>query len=1063
MSDVAQQARKPGHVEVFPVPIGAYRHHPPLAVDDEVGRIVELLSEVGGVVVPWDTPMAERGGDAVSERLSAWSQSSGSTILYWVGHGWSNGDIASLAHANSPKHVGAEGIPPEQLAHHIAEREMRSLDPDAWLIVIIDACQSSRFVQLLNASIDTMCRTRRILLVGTSAQGSTTLGRFSSALNTIIRDTFATEDHIEFKDIWAELKRNLPASEVILKNVQGTALRRRVTVPVGLAASLDVRTVLLQVLTDLPEDERRHFIPKAQGAELGEVSWYFEGRDEERQQVVDWLRDPSGGRMLILTGPAGAGKSALLGDILVRSRPAVSRVLARHGLLSPLPPTRTPPTKIFDVAIHLVGMTVSDATDRLSKVWGSDESIETGKPWGTKVELLLKKIGLRGLSTTLMVDGLDESAEPVAIASGILRPLAAVAGVRVVVGTRPSAYEGPDHPNLDDRGLLEALGTDEPNSHTIVLDRDPQAIGRYARRRLAIGLRLPANDPTCAAVSVAIAAAGREFLFAQLAVHEILARPQLLTDPGSLTDLLGGDHRNLFAAAVKRLARHNAAYGPLLRALGYAQGHGLPVRAGVWATFAKALVDIQPTGVTVSDSDISALIDDAAPYLTVDSEHGQTVYRLAHRTFVEYFLADSDTNMTAHSAIARACIAAADAAPGSLNPYLKSYALIHADAGDWKTRHLFLPPGPGADFRIDGLDRRAVRVFLIRNFARGGIEAEASVPLWEWTPIGSQEPLDHRPPSEIFTAFSVVELPAGRNRNLIATGGPDGTVRLWNTATGGRVGGNLLGHEQAIWTMAAISTSTGQSFLASADRDGLIILWDPISASPAGELRDDRLNDVSCLKAVPIRGREPVLAAAYAFDRSDENSVSGVHLWDPRTGTNIRRIECRSQTFAMTTFVTKSGHGLLATGCADGVIRLSDPLRGEAVGSELRGHTDWVRALVSFNSIDGRTLLASSGNDGTVLIWDVTAAGAPVPLNDPFVHCVEPGKKGASALAVIPQKNAPALIASGGYDGNIRLWNYLTGESWKIPIGNSVLSLEALRDGRVAVAGVGAFILKLNL
>jgi hypothetical protein len=51
------------------------------------------------------------------------------------------------------------------------------------------------------------------------------------------------------------------------------------------AAPLDVYVELREYLSHLSADERGHFIPKAQGAEQGELAWYFAGRATERCEV----------------------------------------------------------------------------------------------------------------------------------------------------------------------------------------------------------------------------------------------------------------------------------------------------------------------------------------------------------------------------------------------------------------------------------------------------------------------------------------------------------------------------------------------------------------------------------------------------------------------------------------------------------------------------------------------------------------------------------------------------------------------------------------------------------
>ena len=90
-------------------------------------------------------------------------------------------------------------------------------------------------------------------------------------------------------------------------------------------------------------------MPKAQGAELGELSWYFEGRRAESARIAGWLRDGASG-LLVVTGDAGSGKSALLGHLVVQSRPQLREVLARHNLAAERPVDERPPDEVFDTS-----------------------------------------------------------------------------------------------------------------------------------------------------------------------------------------------------------------------------------------------------------------------------------------------------------------------------------------------------------------------------------------------------------------------------------------------------------------------------------------------------------------------------------------------------------------------------------------------------------------------------------------------------------------------------------------------------------------------------------------
>ncbi|MFD1046537.1 hypothetical protein ACFQ1S_13730, partial [Kibdelosporangium lantanae] len=456
-----------------------------------------------------------------------------------------------------------------------------------------------------------------------------------SGMRTILTDTFRADTEISLWDLARELRRTLPhGSETIPKQIDHAVLRRT-RPPLLLGAPIDVINEINTLLATLTEDEQRHFIPKAQGGELGEQSWYFEGRHTEARQITAWLRTHHTG-MLVITGPAGSGKSALLGHLITQTHPALRHTLNRHGLLTTASQDERPPDNTFDTVLHLTGLTTMDIVRRLATTAGLHavpDSLNAALP------SLTESIAHHG-QLTIVVDALDEAVEPLTVAGAVIRPLAQIAGVRIVIGTRRSTLEGPDHPQPTDDNLLHALGV--PEDSTITVTTDGTAIGRYVHKRLTIAAdRKQFDAPPSALIdaSIAIGTSGKPFLFARLAVHELIATPTLLAAIG-INQLLAADHRQLFSLAVDRLTRHAPQFRSLLAALAFARGRGLPIRDGIWACVATALRPETP----IEGADITHLLTAAAPYLLLDREHDQTVYRLAHRTFAEHFT--SETTLT---------------------------------------------------------------------------------------------------------------------------------------------------------------------------------------------------------------------------------------------------------------------------------------------------------------------------------------------------------------------------------------------------------------------------------
>jgi WD40 repeat protein len=78
---------------------------------------------------------------------------------------------------------------------------------------------------------------------------------------------------------------------------------------------------------------------------------------------------------------------------------------------------------------------------------------------------------------------------------------------------------------------------------------------------------------------------------------------------------------------------------------------------------------------------------------------------------------------------------------------------------------------------------------------------------------------------------AVVFSPNGR---LLATADGDGTVRLWNPATGQPVGAPLPVDASGNGGVNAVAFSPDGRLLATAGGDGTVRLWDPATGQPIG-------------------------------------------------------------------------------------------------------------------------------------------------------------------------------------------------------------------------------------
>jgi WD40 repeat protein len=1089
-------------IEVFPVAIGRFAdpRWPDLDVDTQVGRLLELLAEFGATHHRWTGFTGLRDADAVERRMADWAYPAEprNSVLYWVGHGWTDGFTASLAHALSPAEVRTFGVTPGQLADPVRSRQARS--DGRWALVVVDACQSARFVDEMGSQLLTNQlgdRPPSVLLIGVSGDGATTLGRFTDALRRSLHGTFKADTRVRLDALALDLRGQLHDPSIVPIRIHADHVMVRSVPPAAsLAGALDTVRYLEDVLTELSADQRQHFISKAQGAEEGEVSWFFEGRSGESARIAGWLQRARGG-MLIVTGAAGTGKSALLGNLLVHSLPDLRAALHRRGLVDRLPPASQPPDNAFDVVIHLAGLTVDDAIQRIADAAGLGELPSAADPLSGRandLDFLAQALSRRAEPLTILTDALDESTDPLDLAGSLLSRIAAEPGVRLIVGTRPSTRDSPDHVATDN-DLLEALDPSGRSGgpETVVVDRDPEAVRRYVIRRLTEARdhpvrRQPINDyhpgdETIGAVARALAAGEREFLFARLAVHEMIHTPNLLTAGRSRTlrRLLRGNHRELLDTALRRLAFIDDTFPLLLEALAHARGRGMPIGGDIWGAAAAAL-DEDADGGPLPRQHLSALLEEDPAYVAVDTDGGQTVYRLAHRTFVEHFLGLDDR--PAGERVRRVGRALLETARQAMPAAMPSYLTVHlpghvASAELWDelgssprvldeldadrvteeaTSSLFgrraLPPAVAGvvtarpELRsahrsdVAGLRQLAMLTHSDADFVDEGAE--------HWGVCATtirRSPVHLRLPGHVgsVNALCVLPDPDPNGRRLIASAGDDGTVRLWEPSTSTPVGEPMTGHDGTVETVCALRGRAGVTLLATGGSDGTIRLWDAATQLPVGTAMAGHVGTVYGICEVRLPSGRRVLASA-----GDDGSV---RLWDPMaTGSPGPPLTGHEGTVFGVCAVGLPGETLVASAGQDATVRLWDPVHGVA-RAVMYGHTGPVWGICTVDGRDGTVLLATTGYDGTLRRWD--------PLRSTEVGSPISGHRGRVwGVCPVTGRDGAALIASSGDDGTVRLWDADDGSPAGPPMaGHSgavwrVVALSEPRAGLLATAGL---------
>ena len=280
------------------------------------------------------------------------------------------------------------------------------------------------------------------------------------------------------------------------------------------------------------------------------------------------------------------------------------------------------------------------------------------------------------------------------------------------------------------------------------------------------------------------------------------------------------------------------------------------------------------------------------------------------------------------------------------------------------------PPVAGVGFSPDG---KLLAAAVVHGSAAAGHD---TVQLWDAAidqAVGVPLPADTAPGDGIIAGGvnGVAFSPDGR---LLATSNSDGTVRLWELASGRAVGAPLLAGIGFQAGVNGVAFSPDGRLLATANSDGTVRLWELATRRMVRSLLSGTLYGVNGVAFSPD-GR--LLATA--------NSDGTVRLWELATRRMVRSL--LSGTLYGVNSVAFSPDGrLLATANSNGTVRLWDLATGRAVGVPIPADTGPAGGVngVAF-SPDGR-LLATANSDGTVRTWHMSL------LADPYAAlCVDVG------------------------------------------------------------------------
>ncbi|MGH3755749.1 MAG: hypothetical protein ACRDRP_24295, partial [Pseudonocardiaceae bacterium] len=289
----------------------------------------------------------------------------------------------------------------------------------------------------------------------------------------------------------------------------------------------------------------------------------------------------------------------------------------------------------------------------------------------------------------------------------------------------------------------------------------------------------------------------------------------------------------------------------------------------------------------------------------------------------------------------------------------------------------------------------------------------------------------------------------------IVTGGEDGTVRIWDTATGAGLV-VLRGHHGAVNDAAFSPTQPDPARLvvATAGEDGAVLVWDP-AIGPVFTGYPRWLNSAS----FSADGRLVVGAGVYGV----------VRVWPSQGGAQLAQLHTGNLESLTSAALSDDGRYVVAGG-GDGMVHVWDWRAGREPVASIPVAADGEVSAVAFDHSGKLVVIAGPGN--TASIWEWTAGTASTGTASSPNGTVETASTGTASspngTVVTPPRSLGehddvvtdaafsrdgSLVVTASRDGTARIWDIATGQPPRILVGHdgAVSSAEFSRDGRFVV------------
>ncbi|MER5884165.1 AAA family ATPase [Streptomyces sp. NPDC001941] len=850
-----------------------------------------------------------------------------------------------------------------------------------------------------------------------------------------------------------------------------------------------------------------HFAARASGTSRAD-SCLFSGRASQLRRLRDWMDDPIGAQepLLVITGGPGSGKSALLGVSVCLTHPALKplrpRIVTRVRGFRPRPDAKV-------VAVHARQLSTEQIVRSLLNQLApqQDRSAQAHlRASGTadRVRHLPGAVGelvteLRRAGRTLVVlDALDEAADPAAVLRDLVQPLLggpgagpAVPGCRILIGTRPW---------WDTLQELHRVATERPGR---IMDLDAQS-----REELTADLtdylgdllypHYGSGSAAKIAHRLAYNAEHGAFLIASLYADHLLgeAAAGRMFDDLEVTRSLPCDITQMFDLHVAGLVRARPWTGPVLWVLGRARGQGMPLDLLHHA--ASALAPSPGDALVPTLQDSREALTHASFYLrtSVDSDH-RLLYRYFHQALTDHTRSATDAGKVLAALLdtvpsgpdgarlwalappylrRHAAAHAVDAGPAALDALLEDPGfLLHADpdqlvpllrfatsptavrhahiyrtsTGHHPERHLV-----GTRRDLLALDAAAWRApGLARRLATTELDHRAAPTVPRWATSSTADPARLHSLTGHTAAVHTVHVVPREDGGLLAVSASGAETVAWDLPSGSRLGeyAGVSGSALSLTVhgdhgIALLATPKGARSLAPASGVALLLLrdhelrtWDPVTGG--------LLSTLSTLSA-----QDDFAGLFSACGLADGRTVAVMP--GSRNKVNARETGSGSWLFSL------DGHdrpciAVHALSAGPGPALAVTASATEAIVWDLDARRKLPRLVALHQRLtgvalarlpDGRAVAVTVANRGPAVVWDALTGRRDHTLGE------DPHPAQCVATVTLPDGRALAVT---GYDAAVALWDLATGERLRTLTGAPgrvvAVSASALADGTLFV------------